>query len=150
MWMGLGNYSRWKWIQWVHSEVGVMDIISSIYRSILLPNVVIINLLVTVDRAKLWLISMVESLEKMLIPLVHQVYDRFKHSIHSGSTKGGIGGIFPQLEALPPLDPTVRRKKWQKSAIFGKFLDFCPLREAFCPLDAPTKTFLVSPLTIHD
>ena len=35
--------------------------------------------------------------------------------------------------------PPVRRKKWPKSAIFGKFLDFCPLRIAFCPLDAPPK-----------
>ena len=41
-------------------------------------------------------------------------------------------------EALPPLAPS-QKKKWPKAAIVGKFLDFCPLRNAFCPLDAPQK-----------
>ena len=42
--------------------------------------------------------------------------------------------------------PPSQKKKWPKSAIFGNFLDFCPLRNVFCPLDAPTKNFLVPPL----
>ena len=46
---------------------------------------------------------------------------------------------------VPP--PPVRRNKWPKSSIFGKFLVFCPLRITFCPLDAPTKKILVPPLT---
>ena len=41
------------------------------------------------------------------------------------------GGIFP-LEPLPPYAPS-QKKKWSKSAIFGKFLDFSPLRNAFYP-----------------
>ena len=47
-------------------------------------------------------------------------------------------GVFapPPSEALPPLSPS-QKKKWPKSAIFDKILDFCPLRIAFCPLDAP-------------
>ena len=48
-----------------------------------------------------------------------------------------MGANAPQSEALPPHLPPVRRKKLPKSAIFGKFLDFCPLRITFCPLDAP-------------
>ena len=52
------------------------------------------------------------------------------------------GAFAPPLEALPPLaHPPIRWKKWSKSAIFGKFLNFCPLRIAFCPLDAPHKNF---------
>ena len=44
--------------------------------------------------------------------------------VTSGGIKGGMGAS----EALsPPTFPTVRRKKLSKSAIFGKFLDFCPL-----------------------
>ena len=45
----------------------------------------------------------------------------------------------PPSEALPPTCSLVRRKKLPKSAIFNKFLDFCPLRIVFCPLDATTK-----------
>ena len=55
----------------------------------------------------------------------------------SGGIMGGHGGKCPPSEALPPTCPPLRRKKWPKSAIFGKFLDFCPLRIAFCPLNAP-------------
>ena len=55
------------------------------------------------------------------------------------------------MELCPPLAPPPPRqkKKWQKSAIFGKFWDFCPPpQDAFCPLDAPPpqKKFLVPPL----
>ena len=61
--------------------------------------------------------------------------------VYSGGIKGGGMGENapppPPSKALPPLAPPVRRKKWLKSAIFGNFLDFCPLRIAFCPLDAP-------------
>ena len=50
----------------------------------------------------------------------------------------GHEGAFPipQSEAS---SPPVRRKKWQKSTIFDEFLvlDFCPLRNTFCPLNAP-------------
>ena len=49
----------------------------------------------------------------------------------------GAWGHFPLSRRLcPPLAPPVR-KKWLKSATFGKFLDFYPLRIVFCPLDAP-------------
>ena len=37
-----------------------------------------------------------------------------------------VGGSAPHL-------PPVRRKKWSKSAIFGKFLDFCPTETHFAP-----------------
>ena len=69
--------------------------------------------------------------------------------ISSGGIKGGMGENTPQSEALPPS----QKKKRPKSAIFGKFLDFCPLRIAFCPLDAPhkkkKKKILVPPLVIR-
>ena len=42
------------------------------------------------------------------------------HSDNSGSIKGGM-----REHLLSP--PPFRRKKWQKSAIFSKFFDFCPL-----------------------
>ena len=50
--------------------------------------------------------------------------------VTSGSIKGAWGICSP---------PPVRRKKWPKSVIFGKFWDFCPLRIAFFPLNAPHK-----------
>ena len=63
----------------------------------------------------------------------------------SGGIKGGgHGGICPPPPvggSSPHLPPPVRRKKWPKSAIFGNFLDFCSLRVAFFPLDAPHKKF---------
>ena len=68
---------------------------------------------------------------------------RFQQWRHQG---GAWRANAPQLEALPPTCPPVRRKKWQKSAIFGKILDFCPLRIAFFPLDAPHKKIRVPPL----
>ena len=53
----------------------------------------------------------------------------------SGGIKGGGMG---QSEALAPFaPPPSQKKKWPKSVIFGKFMDFGPLRIAFCPLDAP-------------
>ena len=36
-----------------------------------------------------------------------------------------------------PLLVPIRRKKWQKSVIFIKFLDFCPTENKLYPLDAP-------------
>lgn len=61
---------------------------------------------------------------------------------------GGIG-IYPLLEALlacPPL-PQSEGGKIQKLAIFSKCSDFCPVRNVFLPLDAPTsKLILVLPL----
>ena len=63
--------------------------------------------------------------------------------------QGGMRKNFPppQSEALPPLAPPVRRKKWPKSAIFGICFHFCPLRNAFHPFNAPPKKqFLVPPL----
>ena len=62
--------------------------------------------------------------------------------------KKGERLFFPQPEALPPL-PQSEGKKWQNSAISGKLFDFLPLRNIFCPLYAPTKCFLVSPLSIQ-
>ena len=65
------------------------------------------------------------------------------------ASMGAWGANAPQSEALPPTCPP-QKKKWPKSAIFGKFLDFCPLRIAFCPLDAPhkKKKNLVPPLPL--
>ena len=58
----------------------------------------------------------------------------------AASRGGAWGGKCPPVGgSAPPFDPPVRRKTWPKSAIFGKFLDFGPLRIAFCPLDAPHK-----------
>ena len=62
---------------------------------------------------------------------------------------GGHDGAFPppQLDTLPPTCP--QSEGWQKSAIFGIFLDFCPLTYAFFPLNfppPPTKYFLVPSL----
>ena len=48
------------------------------------------------------------------------------------ASKGVIGNPRSRRLCPPP------RKKWPKSAIFGKILDFCPLRNAFCP-SMPTK-----------
>ena len=63
--------------------------------------------------------------------------------IDSGGIKGRHGGIYPPppRQKLCPHLPPVRRKKWPKSAIFGKFLDFCPLRIAFPPRCPPPKKF---------
>ena len=66
--------------------------------------------------------------------------------IPRGSTVPQTRGMGALSEALPPTFPRVRRKKWLKSAIFGNFLIFSPLRYAFCPPDASTKDFLVPPL----
>ena len=57
----------------------------------------------------------------------------------SGSIKGGggMGDICPSSRRLCTSPPPVRRKKLSKSATFGKFLDFCPLRNAFSPLRCP-------------
>ena len=60
----------------------------------------------------------------------------------SGRIKGAWGHLpspVPPLEALPPHLPPVRRKNGQNQLFLAIFLDFCPLRNAFCPLDAPTK-----------
>ena len=58
---------------------------------------------------------------------------------NSGGIKGTCGHLPPPSRRLCPHLPSVRRKIWPKSAIVGKFLDFCPLTRAFCPLDALTK-----------
>ena len=57
--------------------------------------------------------------------------------ICSGCIKGPWGHLPPIGGSAPPTCPPIERKKWSKSVIFGKFFDFCPLRNAFCPLDAP-------------
>ena len=60
---------------------------------------------------------------------------------------------FPQsgsLKLYPLL--SLKDNKWQKSAIFGKFWDFCLLRDTLCPLNAPSPPpilfFLVPPLFV--
>lgn len=74
------------------------------------------------------------------IPLIHKMC-MIKCTIHAVvAPRGAWGGIFPLLEALPPL-ALLRREKWQKSAIFVILKNFCPLRYAFCPLDAPPQKF---------
>ena len=55
------------------------------------------------------------------------------------ASRGGHGGIFPPVGGSAPHLPPLRRKKWPKSVIFGIFF-------YFCPLDNPTKIFLVPPL----
>ena len=52
------------------------------------------------------------------------------------ASRWGMGTFAPSQGLLPPLSPRWM-KKWQKSVIFGNFLDFCPLRNTFCPLDPP-------------
>ena len=54
----------------------------------------------------------------------------------SRGIKGGMGEFTPQSEACHHLRPPVRKIKRPKSAIFGNFLDFYPLRITFCPLNA--------------
>ena len=65
----------------------------------------------------------------------------------SGSIKGDI---CPPVGGSATTCPPSQKKKWSKSAIFSKFLYFYPLRNTFCPLDAPTKKkkkkILVPPL----
>ena len=73
--------------------------------------------------------------------------DTYLLLLPSGSIKGG--GAWghlppPPLEGLPPCPPS-QKKKWPKSAIFGKFLDFCPSELHFAPSMPPTN-FLVPPL----
>ena len=48
------------------------------------------------------------------------------------------GGMRGHLEALLYTCP-LKKNKWQKSAIFSKLMDICPLRNALCPLNAPHK-----------
>ena len=55
------------------------------------------------------------------------------------ASRGAWGHLPPPVGGSAPHSPPVRRKKWSKSAIFGKFFDLCPLRIAFCPLDTPHK-----------
>ena len=59
----------------------------------------------------------------------------------SGGTKGGMRRHLPQLEALSPLAPPVRRTKWQKSAICSNFVDFSPSDTQFSPSMPPNKNF---------
>ena len=61
----------------------------------------------------------------------------------AASREGGMG--YPVWGSAPHLPP-VRKKKWSKSAIFCKFLDFCPLRNALCSLNASHKKFFGAPL----
>ena len=62
--------------------------------------------------------------------------------LSSGGIKGGGGGggeNAPQLEALPPPLAPHQKKKWPKSAIFGKFWIFAPSESHFAPSMPPTK-----------
>ena len=56
--------------------------------------------------------------------------------ISSGSTKGAHLGFSPSLDYYP-----LPRQKESNGKIshLGKFFDFCPLRNRFCPLNASTK-----------
>ena len=60
------------------------------------------------------------------------------HQGEMGAFALPVGGSAPP----PPLAPPSEGKKWPKSAIFSKFVDFCPLRITFCP---PQKKILVPP-----
>ena len=70
--------------------------------------------------------------------------------ISSGGIKGDMGGAYasPVGGSAPSLAPQSEEKNGQNQPFLGKFLDFCPLRIAFCPLDAPHKKFLGLPLPI--
>ena len=57
------------------------------------------------------------------------------------SSSGGIKGRHAPSQRLCPPCPPIKRKKLLKSAIFGIFFNFCPLRYAFCLLDAPHEQF---------
>ena len=58
------------------------------------------------------------------------------HFTSSDGTKGGIGAFSPspRRTALPPFAPH-QKEKMAKSSLLGELLDFCPTRNAFCPLD---------------
>ena len=64
------------------------------------------------------------------------------------ASRGAWGKCPPPVggSAPPPHLPPSQKKKMAK---ISKFLDFCPLRIALCPLDAPHKKFLVPPLFVH-
>ena len=59
--------------------------------------------------------------------------DYLNLDLNSGSKgEGGAWEHFP-----PPLKAPSQKKKWPKSAIFGKFLDFSPLESHFAPSMPP-------------
>ena len=56
----------------------------------------------------------------------------------AASRGGGMGGKCPLVGgSAPTCPPPVRRKKWLKSAIFGKFLDFLPPQNRILPPQCP-------------
>ena len=50
-----------------------------------------------------------------------------------------MGAFPPPVGGSAPTCPPVRRKNGQNQPFSAKFLNFCPLRIAFCPLVSPTK-----------
>ena len=89
---------------------------------------------------------------KIIDKMTHLNHAKSHERTSGGIKRGGIRGICPpsrQMLCLPRAPPPPRqKKKWPKSAIFGKFLDFCPLRITFSPLNALHKKnkILVPPL----
>ena len=61
---------------------------------------------------------------------------------------GHDGACPPQSEALPP-PPQSEGMKWQKSAIFSNYFDFCSVRYVFCPLDGPHWKNISGAATAH-
>ena len=76
----------------------------------------------------------------------HKQVPIYKHINTPTNTKpvtvprgGAWGGICPYPPPTRRGSSPSQKKKWQKSATFHKFFDFCPLRNAFCPLNALLK-----------
>ena len=80
--------------------------------------------------------------EKILpLPLTFSINLQWRH-------QGEMGAFAPRRRLSPsPLVPQSEEKKWPKSAIFNKFLDFCPSESHFAP-SMPHKKIMVLPLLI--
>ena len=78
-------------------------------------------------------------------------------SVAASGRGGGMGGIFPLSEVLPPTCPPIRRKNGQNQPFLANswikkngqnqpFLVFPPLESHYVPSIPSTKKFLVPPL----
>ena len=111
---------------------------SSVYRVFVAQRTkVVLNGVMTTSQTflGLWLVIRITRMKKRRL------------SVAASRGGGGMGGIFPQSEAFPL---TPHQEKKVKISHFGNFFDFCPLRNVFCPLDAPPKKILVLRLKVVD
>ena len=73
----------------------------------------------------------------------------YQFTIKQWLHQGGHGGQMPPVGGSAPTFPPVRRKKWPKSAIFGKFWIFAPQNRILPPRCPPhKKKILVPPLPL--